>query len=270
MTRTTLAAHPRGVDTPIGVSFVAMPSLARRDLDALLRFVHDASTLEREAPVVPEIVARLHELVPGAETVRYCEIDWDRRRICYIADEFGASGDLPLDEVLWELRHQHAIGEHFRRTGDLRPRLMSDLLRPREWRAADLYNLYFAPQQYELKFGLPSRAGYTKMFLFHSSRRDFEERDRLVVELLRPQLRRIDETFTGRARVQADVPLTRREREILVWVERGKTNAQIAEVLCIAPGTVKKHLDNVYEKLDVRTRTAAVSRLRQPNVTPEP
>ena len=239
-----------------------MPTLARRDLDALLSLVYDASTFERDAAITPEIVARLHELVPGAETATYCEIDWDRRRVCYIADEFDAADDLPLDEVLWEFRDQHAIGEHFRRTGDLRPRMMSDLLRPREWRALDLYNLYFAPLVYELKFGVPSRAGYTKMFLFHSSRRDFTERDRLVVGLLRPYLERIDETFAAQARISSDLPLTRREREILGWVEHGKTNNQIAQILWIAPGTVKKHLDNVYEKLGVRTRVAAVMRLR--------
>jgi DNA-binding CsgD family transcriptional regulator len=239
-----------------------MPTLAHRDLDALLRFVYEASTLDREAPIVPKIVALLRELLPAAETATYCEIDWDRRRVCYIADDFAAASDVPLDEVLWEFRHQHAIGEHFRRTGDLRPRMMSDLLRPRDWRALDLYNLYFAPLQYELKFGLPSRVGYTKMFLFHSSRRDFNERDRLVVGLVRPHLQLIDETFAGRRKVTAEVPLTRRELEILAWVERGNTNAQIAEILWIAPGTVKKHLDNVYEKLGVKTRTAAVTRLR--------
>jgi DNA-binding CsgD family transcriptional regulator len=101
------------------------------------------------------------------------------------------------------------------------------------------------------------------MFLFHSSRRDFAERDRLVLALLRPHLQRIDETFTGRSRMSSDLPLTRREREILGWVERGKTNPEIAQILWIAPGTVKKHLDNVYEKLGVRTRTAAVMRVRE-------
>jgi DNA-binding CsgD family transcriptional regulator len=55
--------------------------------------------------------------------------------------------------------------------------------------------------------------------------------------------------------------LTRREREILAWVARGKTNAQIGEALWIAPSTVRKHLENIYPKLGVRTRTAAVTRL---------
>jgi DNA-binding NarL/FixJ family response regulator len=42
----------------------------------------------------------------------------------------------------------------------------------------------------------------------------------------------------------------------------GKTNAEIAEILWIAPGTIRKHLENVYEKLGVHTRTAAVARVR--------
>jgi DNA-binding CsgD family transcriptional regulator len=52
--------------------------------------------------------------------------------------------------------------------------------------------------------------------------------------------------------------LTRRELEVLAWVADGKTNAETAEFLSIAPGTVKKHLDHIYEKLGVGTRTEAV------------
>ena len=57
-----------------------------------------------------------------------------------------------------------------------------------------------------------------------------------------------------------EVSLTAREREVLAWVARGKTNAQIAELLWLAPSTVRKHLENVYAKLGVNTRTAAVAR----------
>jgi DNA-binding CsgD family transcriptional regulator len=54
--------------------------------------------------------------------------------------------------------------------------------------------------------------------------------------------------------------LTEREREVLALVAKGKTNAEIAETLWIAPSTVRKHLENVYAKLGVRTRTAAAAR----------
>jgi DNA-binding CsgD family transcriptional regulator len=54
--------------------------------------------------------------------------------------------------------------------------------------------------------------------------------------------------------------LTAREREILDLVADGGTNAEIAERLWVSPGTVRKHLDNIYAKLGVHTRTAAVTR----------
>lgn len=56
--------------------------------------------------------------------------------------------------------------------------------------------------------------------------------------------------------------LTGREQEVLAWVARGKTNAEIAELLWLAPSTVRKHLENVYAKLGVSNRTAAVARFR--------
>lgn len=59
---------------------------------------------------------------------------------------------------------------------------------------------------------------------------------------------------------RVEVRLTPREREVLAWVARGKTNAEIAQLLWLAPSTVRKHLENVYAKLGVRTRTAAVAR----------
>jgi DNA-binding CsgD family transcriptional regulator len=56
------------------------------------------------------------------------------------------------------------------------------------------------------------------------------------------------------------IELTAREREVLAWVARGKTNPEIARLLWLAPSTVGKHLENVYAKLGVSTRTAAVAR----------
>jgi DNA-binding CsgD family transcriptional regulator len=60
-----------------------------------------------------------------------------------------------------------------------------------------------------------------------------------------------------------ELGLTAREQQILAWVARGKTNPEIAEILWITPSTVRKHLENVYAKLGVRTRTAAAARFLQ-------
>lgn len=70
---------------------------------------------------------------------------------------------------------------------------------------------------------------------------------------------RTDHTLVLRER-RIEVDLTPREREVLAWVARGKTNPEIAELLWLAPGTVRKHLENIYAKLGVNTRTAAVTR----------
>ena len=51
--------------------------------------------------------------------------------------------------------------------------------------------------------------------------------------------------------------LTLREAEVLYWVVKGKTNKDIGEILGSSPATAKKHLERVYVKLGVETRTAA-------------
>ncbi len=56
--------------------------------------------------------------------------------------------------------------------------------------------------------------------------------------------------------------LTRREHEVVLLVAEGLTNAEIARELWISPGTVRRHLENVFAKLRVHTRTAAAARIR--------
>ncbi len=54
-----------------------------------------------------------------------------------------------------------------------------------------------------------------------------------------------------------DWNLTSREKEILGWIAEGKTNAEIGVILAIAPSTVKKHVEHIFEKLNVTNRTTA-------------
>ena len=61
--------------------------------------------------------------------------------------------------------------------------------------------------------------------------------------------------------------LTPKEAEVLYWVVKGKINRDIGDILGSSPMTVKKHLERVFAKLGVETRTAAagmaMSRIRQ-------
>ncbi|SOH92728.1 LuxR family transcriptional regulator/LuxR family transcriptional regulator, quorum-sensing system regulator CciR [Monaibacterium marinum] len=51
--------------------------------------------------------------------------------------------------------------------------------------------------------------------------------------------------------------LSKREREVLAWIARGKSNAMISDILNISPHTVDTHLRRVYDKLGVTDRTSA-------------
>jgi LuxR family maltose regulon positive regulatory protein len=57
-------------------------------------------------------------------------------------------------------------------------------------------------------------------------------------------------------------PLSERELEVLQLVAAGLSNQEIASRLVITLGTVKKHLEHIYIKLDVHSRTAALARAR--------
>jgi len=62
-----------------------------------------------------------------------------------------------------------------------------------------------------------------------------------------------------RAALARRYQLTAREVEVLEWVACGKTNRDIGEILGLSPRTVNKHLEHVYVKLGVETRTAAAT-----------
>lgn len=57
--------------------------------------------------------------------------------------------------------------------------------------------------------------------------------------------------------LQASFSLTQRESEVLLWLARGKGNAEIAIILGISTRTINKHLEQIFRKLNVENRTSA-------------
>jgi DNA-binding CsgD family transcriptional regulator len=105
---------------------------------------------------------------------------------------------------------------------------------------------------------------------------DFSERERERLELLRPHLAHLyrqacradsagrdgGQPPLGSALLEREPEsLTPRERNVMHWLAAGKTDVEIAALLSLSPRTVSKHLEHIYVKLGVETRTAAVMRV---------
>lgn len=78
-------------------------------------------------------------------------------------------------------------------------------------------------------------------------------------ELLRA-LFRMEQPTTGPAPGQ---PLSRRECDVMHLIERGLSNKEIARELCLSISTVKHHVHNILEKLELSRRTQAMCRARE-------
>ncbi len=103
---------------------------------------------------------------------------------------------------------------------------------------------------------LPAGPGRSvRLIFFRGAGADFSERDRGLLALLRPHLH---EAYRAAERRRGAAALTRRQRELLHLVADGYTNAQIGRRLGLAEGTVRKHLENIFARLQVTSRTAAV------------
>jgi len=145
-------------------------------------------------------------------------------------------------------------------------RKYSDYLTRREFQRLGLYADVARPLGVEDMFRLWVESDGEGCARFEFDRPDsgFRERDRSVLDLLLPHLRqfRINAMRRRRSAIGAR-HLTVREREVLALVDEGRTNAEIAQLLWISRDTVRKHLENVYDKLGVHSRTAAVAALRR-------
>jgi DNA-binding CsgD family transcriptional regulator len=144
---------------------------------------------------------------------------------------------------------------------------ISDYYSPQEWHATGMYRDVYRPLglEHQISVGLTSTSGpgsrplrSLRMFFFRGPGPDFAERDRAVLKLLLPHLRHAYREAELRRRGRPK--LTPRQWDLLRLVSAGHTNIQIARRLSISEGTVRKHLENIYSRLGVTSRTAAVTR----------
>jgi DNA-binding CsgD family transcriptional regulator len=163
------------------------------------------------------------------------------------------------------------VREHGRNPGAVTRRI-TDCVPAGTFRASALYNEYYRAIRIEHVTAVPIYVDHRFLvsFVLNRGATAFTDRERDLLEIARPHLANLYRLGVAADRVRevpADVPfdvaampLTPREREVLDWVAAGKTNRDIAAILGASPRTVEKHLERIYEKLGVETRTAAAMR----------
>jgi DNA-binding CsgD family transcriptional regulator len=252
--------------------------------EAMLDFLLEAAAVEGAETFPPHVLAGLRRVV-RSETASYRE--WSRQEqleSSLAADEPEAirrvwpaylqvRHDDPLHGGAWDggpLPDRERIG---------RVLTISDFISDREFRRGGLYAEICKPLGVRavMKVFLPTGAATGASLIFDTARSGFTDSDRLAMQRLIPhlmQLRRnaharkaylalLDSTAAARTRLQR---LTARERVVLARAATGETNAMIAQALFVSPGTVRKHLEHIFDKLEVRTRTEAAAIYTQERV----
>ena len=240
--------------------------LRERDLRALTAVVEDGLRDDPGDAMPWAVLDRLLEVIP-ADKVQVDDRDLEGQRTVFsqIAEDGGARV-LHRDyrEVdggrFWRLRQEFLPCSYPARTGDLVSAVKwSDFHSQAELRSRPFYAEYFPHGEirYAMLVPLPNPAGRTRCVWLARARRDFTERDRLVLAVLRPHL---SEVFLDAERRRRGVPrLSRRELEVLQLVAQGCSNADIARMLFISVATVRKHMEHVFDRTGVRTRSAAAA-----------
>jgi DNA-binding NarL/FixJ family response regulator len=333
-------------------------ALSERDAAAVLGVTAELAALDEPDPFPPHFIGRLARLI-RCPRGSYCELDRGLRARLHETDwddgkqeSFGYLAD--PDEPYWRLRHAHPVCGYRERSNDwTAAHMVVDFMSLADFRRTQIWDALYRDDNVTdwLDVGIRPTGLHTRMFLFVHAGGFFDERDRLVLELLQPHLQerldrvqaaadavdalavlearaddeprhvilcsghgviefassasrqllaryvagvngRLPETIAARllrgesfvtaerdGRLltlravrsagllvvllgEKDVRLERltfRQRMILEHVARGQTDGEVAAELGIAPATVNKHLEQIYVRLGVHTRTAAAA-----------
>ena len=238
--------------------------------EAILEFVLRASAEEGARPFPEHVVAPLLGVVP-CDTVAYRA--WSRKS--GILDRSFAPDDIAERSRAWSqyptFRREDPYPSELPANSGGAPAVsarrligsalvLSDAVAARRLRQTGLYCELMRPFDVRdvLKLFLPSDHGTASAFVFDTSGRGFSESERSLLVRLMPALVQFRRNARLRSvQARALVALTRRELTVLGRAAEGETNAEIAAALCIGQSTVRKHLEHIYGKLQVRNRAAA-------------
>jgi DNA-binding CsgD family transcriptional regulator len=234
-------------------------AVTRADLRATLEILGDVSGAESTHPFPLEILEQLGQLI-GVHTVGYIETKTPHGNTVDAYELVTRPMPPWMPDELREWGRQDPTHATFH-AHTARPLAISDFLTWRTFSSLEVYQRICRRTDVKdsLRLYLPSKDGEARFFFFDKEKRGFSPRERELLELLRPHLTHRRRHFGATGMPLA--ALTPREAEILNAAARGASNREIARELWISPHTVRTHLEHIFEKLGVRTRTEAAALL---------
>lgn len=176
--------------------------------------------------------------------------------------------------VFGQFQHEHPVLAHLARRPDSDVHAISDFVTVRQFRRLGIYGEFFGPLGIEdqISVSMLISPGRQVIGLAMDRSRSFDDSERDMLTALRPHLVRAyrnallftDALATGNGQPEAArdaatrlARLTDRQHEVLALIADGQTNAQVAHALSISEGTVKKHVENLLERMQTSSRIGA-------------
>lgn len=202
----------------------------------------------------------LARLLP-ADDLFWCELDVARGTA---AIERAEGLDRRMAQRFAAVGADHPPVIDYVRTGDRTPRRLSDVVSPGDWARSGAWRQLFAEQRarHQLSVLVDLAPTVGRGWTLVRTARDFTPEEVRTARAVQPLLEavwRMDARSLLRAGPAASA-LTGREVEVLRLLSTGATATAIGSRTGIAYGTVRKHIEHVYEKLGVHDRMLAVRR----------
>ena len=165
-----------------------MSRLTHRDYRAMLNCVGEIYAHHDPANFGPRVLALIHEIIPAGHAV-YNELDQRNPRPAYVTHPAGINLGENEHTTPLVLR-EHPLVNHYRRTRDGSARTISDFLTRRQFHETAIYREFFRGigVEFMVCLWLPDRGANSAALAFARDRRPFSERERLMLNLLRPHL----------------------------------------------------------------------------------